>query len=146
MLGFTLKECNCVFHARGSCRCSRVSGKIRTATTEETTNSQLSLFTQIEQACGATSEEIAEEPKEVKETEHFSCATFIDHFAFWRRRDVLANRDDDIAVSARNADKKLKQVIARLGASELSDIDNVIRDQLLVVNMALDKILTSTKS
>lgn len=100
----------------------------------------------IKQACGATCEEIVEEPEEVEEIEHFSCATFIDRFAFWRRRDVLANRNDDIAVSVRSADKKLKQVVAGLEASELSDIDNFIRDQLLVVNMALDKILTSTKS
>lgn len=108
--------------------------------------SQRSLFMKIKEACGATSEEIIEEPKEVKEIEHFSCATFIDRFAFWRRRDVLANRDDDIAVSVRSADKKLKKVIARLEASEPSDIDVVIRDQLVVVNMALDRILTSAKA
>lgn len=126
-----------------------MAGKIRAGTTEETTKTQLSLFTKIKQACGAAVEEVEEGiegPNEIEQTENFSCATFIDRIAFWRRHDVLANRDDDIAASARSANKKLKQVIAGLEASELGDIDTVVREQLGVVNEALDKILSSSKS
>jgi hypothetical protein len=129
-----------------------MAGKIRAGTTEETTKTQLSLFSKIKQACGAAVDEVAEGdediegPNQIEKTEHFSCATFIDRIAFWRRHDVLANRDDDIATSARSANKKLKQVIAGLEASEFGEIDTVVREQLGVVNEALDKILSSSIS
>jgi hypothetical protein len=128
-----------------------MAGKIRAGTSEETSKTQLSLFMKIKQACGAIVEEVtdvdevSEGSKEIQQTEHFSCATFIDRIAFWRRHDVLANRDDDIAQSARSANKKLKQVIAGLEDSELGDIATVVHDQLGVVNEALDEILSSFK-
>lgn len=103
----------------------------------------------IKQACGAAVEEVAEGiegPNEIEQNECFSCATFIDRIAFWRRHDVLGNRDDDIAASARSANKKMKQVIAGLEASELGDSETVVREQLGVVNEALDRILSSSKS
>jgi hypothetical protein len=126
-----------------------MAGKIRAGTTEETTKTQQSLFLKIKQACGAAVEEVAgdiEGPNEIEQHEHFSCATFIDRIAFWRRHDVLANRDDDIAASARSANKKMKQVIAGLEASELGYSETVVREQLGVVNEALDRILSSSKS
>ena len=58
-------------------------------------------------------------------------------------KDALAGRDDEIAISAKSADKKMREVITVLSDSDPSETDADVLNQLVVVNDALDKILTS---
>lgn len=128
-----------------------MAGKIRSTTTKETTNAQLSLFDKAKEACGAVvEEEVAEEELTEVKPGPFrwftQCFLFLwSLLTFWRH-EPLANRDDDVAVKARAADKKLKQAIIRLDTEgSSSDNDEAILEQLVAVNTALDVILSSTK-
>jgi hypothetical protein len=123
--------------------CSLAS-KIQAAITEKTTKAQQSLFLKVKEACGVRVEEGSEEPKQV-ETKRFRGIQFFRFFTF-RCHAALADRDDAIAVNARNADRKLKRVIARLEFTEPSDSNSVIIEQLLAANSAFDKILAFTES
>jgi len=122
-----------------------MASKIRSGTTDQTTQQQVQLFMTIKKACGAVSQEVVEAPKEAADDKdgQLNCSWISNVFPFMHK-DALANRDDEIAVSAKSADKKMKQVITVLADSDPTEADPVVLDQLVVVNEALDKILSTT--
>lgn len=120
-----------------------MASKIRSGTTDQTTQQQVQLFRTIKKACGAVSEEVVEEPKEEDDTAgNYKCSWISNVFPFMHK-DALADRTDEVAVSAKSADKKMKEVITVLGETDPAETDAVVLDQLVVVNDALDKILAT---
>jgi hypothetical protein len=121
-----------------------MAGKIRTGTTDQTTQQQIQLFRAIKQACGAGSEEVVDQQKDGKQDRSglYQCSWLSNVLPFMHK-DALANRDDEIAVTAKSADKKMREVITVLSDSDPSETDPQILNQLVVVNDALDKILSS---
>lgn len=121
-----------------------MASKIRSGTTEQTTEQQVQLFRKIKDACGAESEEAPVEAKEAsgEGMPGYSCSWLTNILPFGHKN-ALANRDDEIAVSAKSADKKMREVITVLSDSDPSDQDPEVLEQLVVVNDALDKILAS---
>lgn len=123
-----------------------MASKIRSGTTDQTTQQQVQLFQTIKKACGAVSEEVVvEEPKEAAEDSVgpcYKCSWFSNVFPFMHK-DTLADRNDEIAVSAKSADKKMKELMTVLSDRDPDDTDPLVLDQLVVVNDALDKILSS---
>ena len=118
-----------------------MASKIRSGTTEQSTQQQVQLFRTIKKACGAVSEEVGDESKGAEDRGgQDKCMWFFNVFPFLRQ-DALANRNDEIAVSAKSASKKMKEVMNVLANTEPSEADSMILDQLVVVNDALDKIL-----
>ena len=124
-----------------------MAGKIRSGTTDQTTQQQVQLFRTIKEACGADSAEVVEEQKE-KDEEQDACVgqyqcSWLSSVLPFMHKDALAGRDDEIAISAKSADKKMREVITVLSDSDPSETDADVLNQLVVVNDALDKILTS---
>lgn len=121
-----------------------MASKIRSGTTEQTTEQQVQLFRTIKQACGAESAEVAEQPKEEEQDVggQYKCSWLSNVLPFMHK-DALANRNDEIAVSAKSADKKMQEVMTVLSDSDPSETNPEFLNQLIVVNDALDKILMS---
>ena len=135
------------FVSRRGFQCTNFSfsmaGKIRSGTTEQTTQQQVQLFRTIKQACGADSAEVVEDQKEVgQDTSKYQCS-WLSNILPFMHKDALAGRDDEIAISAKSAHKKMREVLTVLSDSDPSETDPDVLNQLVVVNDALDKILTS---
>lgn len=126
-----------------------MASKIRSGTTEQTTQQQVQLFRTIKKACGAVSEEVVTgKSKSVKVTDtggQINCSWISNVFPFIHK-DALADRNDEIAVCAKSANEKMKELITVLSDTDPADTDPVVLDQLVVVNDALDKILSTENS
>lgn len=121
-----------------------MASKIRSGTTDQTTQQQVQLFVTIKKACGAVSEEVVEEPKETEDNGgQFSCGGWFSNVFPFGHKDALANRNDEVAMSAKSANKKMQEVMTVLSDTDPSDTDPVVLEQLVVVNGALDKILST---
>lgn len=122
-----------------------MASKIRSGTTDQTTQAQIQLFRTIKKACGASSEEVVQQAKETGNDMpgQFSCTSWLSSAFPFMHKDALADRNDEIALSAKSADKKMKKVMTVLAESEPSDTDPEVLNQLVVVNDALDKILST---
>lgn len=123
-----------------------MAGKIRSGTTDQTSQQQIQLFRTIKEACGADSAEVVEEEKDKEQDTsvgQYQCSWLSSVLSFMHKG-ALAGRDDEIAISAKSADKKMKEVINVLSDSDPSETDPDVLNQLVVVNDALDKILGST--
>jgi hypothetical protein len=123
-----------------------MASKIRSGTTEQTTQQQVQLFRTIKNACGTVSEEVVvKKSKSTKDADtggQLNCSWIANVFPFLHK-DALADRDDEIAVCAMSANEKMKEVMMALSDSDPADTDPVVLDQLVVVNDALDKILST---
>lgn len=122
-----------------------MASKIRSGTIEQTTQQQVQLFRTIKQACGSGPEEAVAEPKEEQQdvrAGHYHC-TWLSNVLPFMHRDALADRNDEIAISAKSADRKMKEVMTVLSDKDPTETDPDVLTQLVVVNDALDKILST---
>lgn len=113
-----------------------MAGKIRSGTTDQTTQQQVQLFRAIKEACGADSAEVVEKQKDKEQDTsvgRYQCSWLSNVLPFMHK-DALAGRDDEIAISAKSADKKMKEVITVLRDKDPSDTDPDVLNQLVVVN------------
>lgn len=117
-----------------------MASKIRSGSKEETWKAQLSLFVKAKRACGAAVEDFADEvPNKPNSDGLPTCTPLLNSLAFWRG-DVLARRNDDVALKARSANKKFKNLIGKLESLEPGDSDSIIINQLGVVDDSLERL------
>eukprot|EP00544_Gedaniella_sp_CCMP2646_P009239 CAMPEP_0202499854 /NCGR_PEP_ID=MMETSP1361-20130828/31167_1 /ASSEMBLY_ACC=CAM_ASM_000849 /TAXON_ID=210615 /ORGANISM="Staurosira complex sp., Strain CCMP2646" /LENGTH=112 /DNA_ID=CAMNT_0049132149 /DNA_START=86 /DNA_END=421 /DNA_ORIENTATION=- len=112
-----------------------MAGKIRSGTTDQTTQQQVQLFRAIKEACGVDSADVVEKQKDKEQDTsvgRYQCSWLSNVLPFMHK-DALVGRDDEIAISVKSADKKMKEVITVLSDKDPSDTDPDVLNQLVIV-------------
>jgi hypothetical protein len=132
-----------VFHFR------RLSGKIRSGTSEETKKTQLSLFEAIKVACSEVSggtmvEDGTDDSQNTSDDDggqdNTGCFAFTQLFSELFRK----HRNDVVAKKARAATVKLQKFATAWDSLEVSD--NIIESELTDIHASLDKILNQVNT
>ena len=126
---------------------SRLSGKIRSGTGEETTKTQLSLYEAIKVACaelsgGAMVEDGNDDSQNGDDDGHDNtgCFAFTQLFSELFRK----HRNDAVAKKARAATVKLQKFTAVWDSLDVSD--SIIESELTDIHASLDKILNQVNT